>query len=156
MERPLSEREIYLEERLHQIEKQFQEFQQTLGKKTTKGKGKGKKSKNFDTEVQEEAQRRLQQFLATQQRDTSQTQEENFQATSSQGINLPSSSDSQRFQSCSRLSDSGSTNSSRVRTTATKEIYIKKIEITINGTPVLLLTNLFWLIDKLFTLEIGG
>jgi hypothetical protein len=139
MERPLSEREIYLEERLRQIEEQFQQFQQTLNKQkvTGKGKGRGKKSKNFQTEIEDEAQRRLRQFLASQQANPNQTQNENFQSAFSDERNLPSTSSSQRFQSCSRFSDHGSTNSlTPLRDTVVKEIFITKIEITINGTPV--------------------
>ena len=139
----LSQRELFLEQRLRQIEEQFQSFQQALGKQkqTAKGKGRGKKSKNYQTEIEEEAQRRLRQFLASQQINPNPTESEDgsFQPTSSQ--NLPSTSE--RFQTCSRFSDNGSTtNSIQQSSSTTKQIYIKKIEITINGTPVLYLAIL--------------
>jgi hypothetical protein len=150
VERTMSEREMYLEQRLRQIEERFQEFQQTFSKQQkSKGKGKGKKSKNLQTEIEEEAQRRLQAFLASQQANSNSNE---FYPTNSEGINLPSTSGTQpfqSFQSCSRVSDDRFTNDSSsvyrdpVPVT-TKDIFITKIEITINGTPVYFHKNLYY------------
>ena len=63
-----SEREIFLEKRIHDIEEQFRQFQATFNV-PKKGKGRGKKTaKNlskdqYQDEVQLEAQKRLRAFL---------------------------------------------------------------------------------------------
>jgi hypothetical protein len=72
-----SEREIFLEKKLLSLEKDFKEFRAFVTnineKKTSKGKGRGKKSKpvevqpqpctSFEAQVEEEALRRLREFI---------------------------------------------------------------------------------------------
>ena len=134
-DRSVTDREIYLEARLKQIEQKFLEFQQQFSvqsnsQKPTKGKGRGKKTKNQQqTEIEDEAQRRLRLFLASQENDSF--------APSAPPLDsqAASSRSSQRFQSCSQLSDDGSQRDV-INDATEKEIFITKIEITINGTPI--------------------
>jgi hypothetical protein len=139
IQRSISEREIYLEQKLTAIEEQFKVFQQqmfqlsnaTKGKGKGKGKGKKSQTKTLNSEIEEEAQRRLRLFLSSQQSNNS----ENFQPT----------------QGCSHMSDDAWTNdtSSHVQseqtfpaqqsapeTETTKNIFLKRVELTINGSPV--------------------
>jgi hypothetical protein len=85
----------------------------------------------LNTEIAEEAQRRLQLFLASQQIPN----EENFQPTSSRGINLGSTS---RNSEDLWTNDSSSSHVSHIAPplTATKNIFLKRVEVTINGTPI--------------------
>jgi hypothetical protein len=105
-----------------------------------KGKGKGKKSKESlnvqisEEAIAEEAQRRLQLFIASQQTNNA----ENFQPTSSRGINLPSTS---RHSDDLWTNDSSSSHVSNNFSPLTaapekKTIYLKRVEVTINGTPI--------------------
>jgi hypothetical protein len=147
IDRSLSERELYLEQKLMAIEAQFQEFQEQMlfkvnqkAKPKCKGKGKGKKSK--ETQIEEEAQRRLRSFISAQQNRAT-SDNENF-------LNFPSTS-AQVNQS--RMSDDAWTNDSSSSTNflptygpnppptptplrAKKQIFIRKVELTINGNPI--------------------
>ena len=141
IERPINERERYLEQRLAHIEAQFQALQENLAKSAksnAKGKGgKGKKSKpNLESEIEEEAQRRLRVFLAGQHNETSST--EQFHLTSSEGFR-PSTSGMQPQQMTSRESDDAWTNDSssvRLGPPISKKIFISRVDLTINGTSV--------------------
>jgi hypothetical protein len=146
--RSISERETYLEQKLIAIEEQFKVFQQQMvqfsntstSKSKTKGKGKGKKSlpKASNSQIEEEAQRRLRLFLSSQQTNLP----DEFQATTSRGINLPSTS----TQANSHRSDASTEDSSSSRNfqpthayqqeSTTKTIFLKRVELTINGSPV--------------------
>ena len=64
-----TERERYLERRIEEIEKQFQEFQNSL--KSGKGKGKGKGKRNVNEEdisarIEKEAEKQLRSFIENQ------------------------------------------------------------------------------------------
>jgi hypothetical protein len=149
VDRSLSDREIYLEQKLIAIEEQFKTFQQQMNqlsnvafgssKNKGKGKGKGKKSqKTPSTEIEEEAQRRLRLFLSQQS-----NLAENFQSTSSEGMNLPplpptptrasddawtnDTSSSHNFQPVQNFGPPSPT---------TKPIFLKRVELTINGSPI--------------------
>ena len=141
-----SQREKFLEEKLQKIEKQFEEFQQQqnkileaiLNKKDKnqsngkgKGKGKGKKSTTpsecsssvlanadvFQAAVEQEAQRRLRRFI---ENSDSNCLEQN-----------PSSSQRPPPSIVSNWTEDEIPN-----VTATKTIFIKKIEVTLNGIPI--------------------
>jgi hypothetical protein len=169
IERSMTEREIYLEQKLAAIEEQFKVFQQQIvqlsnpshpspSKNKGKGKGKGKKSQATKTkplnsqieeetqrrlQIEEEAQRRLRLFLSNQFESNQQTNNVgDFQPATSEGMHTP-------IPGCSRMSDSAWTNDSstqNLRTTptfqvppvteTTKKIFIKRVELTINGSPV--------------------
>lgn len=141
-DRQFSSREKYLEERLAEIEAQFKRFQETLSlnpqspPKTRKGKGKGKGKKSqkspedIQVEINKEAERRLRDFLSAQS---------NLEC-------LPSTSTQHSKVIESRASDFAWTNDSRSDCpipndpepdlTATKPIFIKRVEVTINGTSL--------------------
>jgi hypothetical protein len=154
IQRSISDRELYLEQKLTAIEEQFKVFQQQMvqlsntsnSKSKSKGKGKGKKSQPKTTtslnnlEIEQEAQRRLRLFLSSQQSSLP----EEFQPTSSEGINLETTTP---IPGCSRVSDDLWTNdgsSSQNLQSAqgfrddpvTKTVFIKRVELTINGSPV--------------------
>ena len=125
-----------MEQRLAHIESQFKAFQNTFTSacdKKGKGKGRGKKSKktneDIQCEIQKEAERRLRDFLNNQ---SASTNEDIFQpCTSREALSRNVNS---------RISDDAWTNDSSSQrhfpTAATKPIFIRKLELTINGTPI--------------------
>ena len=141
VERPFSAREQYLEQRLAQIESQFKAFQDnfTIDKKG-KGKGRGKKSQktneDIQSQIQKEAEKRLRDFLNAQSLPNN---EDVFQPCTSREALLRNVN--------SRISDDAWTNDSsslqHFPTAATKPIFIRKLELTINGTPIDQVTYLF-------------
>ena len=140
IERSFSERELYLEQRLADIEAKFKSFQENfVSKPKGKGKGKGKKSKkteeDLQLEIQTEAAKRLREFLSSQQVTVNEIDPQPSTSRESTG---------RTKQINSRLSDDCWTNdSSSIRNArdlqdfaATKSIFIRKLELTINGTPI--------------------
>jgi hypothetical protein len=142
----MSQREKQLEEKLQKIEKQFQDFQEQQNKILQailnenskgkgKGKGKGKKStptptlipsdqhSDFQVAVEQEAQRRLRSFIESNE---SLDQEA---STSFEPSAPPPPSITSHW-----TDDALSLNS--VNLTATKTIFIKKVEVTLNGIPL--------------------
>ena len=104
IDRSLTERELYLEQKLLAIEAQFQEFQEQMlfkvnqnPKSKGKGKGKGKGKKSKETQIEEEAQRRLRSFLSTQQNQSTIQNEDflNFPSREIQTYNCPNEQQSQ-------------------------------------------------------------
>ena len=117
-----TEREKFLERRIQEIEEKFQKFQETLSVSKGKGKGRGKKSKNLEEiditkQIDEEAQRRLRSFLASERISTS--SESSF-ATFPQ----PSAPPPEYSNFDESLKD------------AEKHVFIRKIEVLLNGTPL--------------------
>ena len=141
IDRSFSERELYLEQRLADIEAKFKTFQENfVSKPKGKGKGKGKNSKkteeDLQMQIQAEAEKRLREFLSAQQATVDQYEPQPSTSRNSNGRLSK--------QINSRLSDDCWTNDSNsirhipdlVAPRATKSIYIRKLELTINGTPI--------------------
>ena len=145
IDRSYSERELYLEQRLADIEAKFKTFQENFVSKPIpkgkgKGKGKGKKSKqteeDLQLQIQAEAEKRLREFLSSQQATVDQYEPQPSTSRDSNGRLSK--------QINSRLSDDCWTNDSNsirnipdfVAPRATKSIFIRKLELTINGTPI--------------------
>ena len=138
-------REKQLEEKLHNIEKQFQEFQEQQNKilqvlmsgqneGKAKGKGKGKKStpstsvtqnSDFQVAVEKEAQRRLRSFI---ERNDPQVEEDACLIQPS----APPPPSISNWTEC----ESQNLGSLCVGAKVTKTIYIKKVEVTLNGVPL--------------------
>ena len=137
VERPFSAREQYLEQRLAHIESQFKAFQENFNTETDKkgkGKGRGKKSKktteDIQSQIQKEAEKRLREFLSAQSN-----------ASNSDDIFQPCTSREALSKNVhSRMSDDAWTNDSgslrSFPNAGTKPIFIRKLELTINGTPI--------------------
>ena len=142
-------KEKLLEEKLRNIEKQFQEFQEQQNKilevllndqATGKGKGRGKKSaiaksatpslqnSDFQSAVEKEAQRRLRSFI--QHNEPSLNLDQNPSTSYEPSAPPP--------PSISNWTDdeSPSLNNSSVGAKVTKTIFIKKVEVTLNGVPL--------------------
>ena len=103
-----------------------------------KGKGKGKKSTKSVDEVQfeiaQEAERRLREFLATNNDESSINLEPSTSrgACNTRNVTSRVSDDYWTNDSSSSVRNIGSTTVSD----ATKSIFIRKLELTINGTPI--------------------
>ena len=145
-------REKLLEEKLHSIEKQFQEFQEQQnkilqvlmsehGNNTVKGKGKGKGKKSiavpsssqesdFQTAVEKEAQRRLRSFI--EHNDTINIDQEASSSIQLSAPPPPSITSNWTEDENQSLNSLGATATAKV----TKTIYIKKVEVTLNGVPL--------------------
>ena len=142
-------KEKQLEEKLRNIEKQFQDFQEQQNKILQvlmndqgkgKGKGRGKKSSlaptptpsvpssDFQTAVEKEAQRRLRSFI--EHNDPILNIDQNPSTSFEPSAPPP--------PSISNWTDDGSQslNNICVQAKVTKTIYIKKVEVTLNGVPV--------------------
>ena len=95
-----------------------------------KGKGKGKKSKKVpeseatQSEIAREAEKRLQDFLSMN----------NLCAASAPPQSI-ASEQSNRQSECPWTNDSSSTRNAHPIQASTKAIFIKRLELTINGTP---------------------
>ena len=145
-------REKQLEEKLHNIEKQFQEFQEQQnkilqvlmnGQNQNKGKGKGKgkvssvtpstsvtQNSDFQVAVEKEAQRRLRSFIERQDAQVEETNDPEDACLLQPSAPPP--------PSISNWTEDGSQNLSSlcVGAKVTKTIYIKKVEVTLNGVPL--------------------
>jgi hypothetical protein len=133
-----SQREQMLEERCAKLEKSFEQFQAFLStvneqKNSKKGKGRGKKSKpeqdpkqstSFEANVQEEAQRRLREFMGLRSSDVD----------VESGLSGSSLRQSRPFPSDLMTEDRASVIGLSAKTK--KTIYIKKIEMFLNQTPI--------------------
>ena len=143
-------REKQLEEKLQNIEKQFQEFQEQQNKILNvlmngkgKGKGKGKKSvstpiptassqnSDFQVAVEKEAQRRLRSFIERSDTPVNTDQDPNTSLHPS-APPPPSISNWTEFE----IQSQSQCHSLCATAKVTKTIYIKKVEVTLNGVPL--------------------
>jgi hypothetical protein len=129
-----SQREQILEERCARLEKQFQAFLTSVNEQkiSRKGKGRGKKSKpdqpstSFEAQVQDEAQRRIREFMGLRNSDIdveSGLSDRSLRQTRS--VSVPDD----------LITDDGASLSG-VAAKTKKTIFIKKIEMFLNQTPI--------------------
>ena len=124
-----SEREILLEKRLAEIEEQFQQFQAKINQSQTKevkNKGKGKKSvvqnEDIADQIDKEARKRLRSFLECERSSTS--SQSSFPRPSAPPNEIQSDFQKQYCDVQEEL------------TAEDKEVFIKKIEVLLNGSPI--------------------
>ena len=116
-----SEREKFLERRLLEIEEQFKEFQRNFNcTQSTKGKGRGKKSKATESltteQIDEEARKRLRSFLESDKSSFA-------SASGSSAFPKPSAPPFEEETSQAVQDDE-------------KYVFIRKIEVLLNGSPI--------------------
>ena len=145
-----SQREKLLEQKLHNMEKKFQEFQEQQNKilqalceknqTSSKGKGKGRGKKSiqsepnsqnldFQTAVEQEARRRLRSFIESNE--SGQIELDQVPSTSS---SIHPSAPPPPSIISNWTEDEQSLQSFGAKTT--KTIFIKKVEVTLNGIPL--------------------
>jgi len=129
-----TEREILLERRLANMEEKLRQFENFVPKPTGKGKGRGKKSKqnqqSFQEEVAKEAERRLRSFLQQTGDPTPST------STSFDSFPLPSAPPMENWTEDNSSVGGRSSLNPSLSVSATEKVFITKIEVTLNGTPL--------------------
>jgi hypothetical protein len=127
-----SDREIALERRVQEMEREWRSFRSSLETTTSKGKGRGKKSTNskkFDEEVAKEAEKRLRAFIQSQQEPIasgSRSSEHSFPVPSAPPMPDNWTEDNSSIGGNSFATDQASTTN----------VFIKKVEVTLNGVPI--------------------
>ena len=119
-----SEREKLLEKRIQEIEQKFVAFQAQFNQ-THKGKGRGKSSqtKSISEQIDTEARKRLRSFLECEELSSAST------------YSVPKASAPPFENSESDFNEPGPSCSLRDDPTE-KEVYIRKIEVLLNGSPI--------------------
>ncbi len=134
-----SERELMLERRLQSMEEKFRLFQAEFESKKSQGKGRGKKNsnaKNFSEEVTKEAERRLRSFIQSQTGESSSRSSESGLQGAGSTSSFPIPSAPPLPEGSIWTEDNASVSGRNQYMGPTTNVFIKKIEVTLNGVPL--------------------